>query len=155
MEKHYLEIRRQLGKYNNVQGLMQYVNKETLIQKHRELDGNKATGIDKVTKALYNSNLSKNINKLMNEMMNFTYKPKASKRVYIDKPNGDKRPLGMPSYRDKLVQGVFADILNEVYEPIFLDCSYGFRPNRDCHQAIKKFDNTIMKKRTNYSGSRY
>ena len=53
MEKHYLEIRRQLGKYNNVQGLMRYINKETLIQKHRELDGKKATGVDEVTKALF------------------------------------------------------------------------------------------------------
>ena len=150
MEKHYLEIRRQLGKYNNVQGLMRYINKETLIQKHRELDGKKATGVDEVTKALFDSNLEENINKLMEEMMSFKYKPKASKRVYIDKPNGGKRPLGLPSYRDKLVQGTFADVLNAVYEPIFLDCSYGFRPNRDCHQAIKKLDNTIMRKRTNY-----
>lgn len=63
MEKHYLEIRRQLGKYNNVQGLMRYINKETLIQKHRELDGNKATGVDKVTKSLF-ENLEENISKL-------------------------------------------------------------------------------------------
>ena len=70
--------------------------------------------------------------------MSFKYKPKASKRVYIDKPNGGKRPLGLPSYRDKLVQGTFVDVLNAVYEPIFLDCSYGFRPNRSCEMVNNK-----------------
>ena len=150
MEKDYSEIRRQLQKYGNVQSLMQYVNETTLIDKHRQLDGNKATGVDKVTKRNYEQHLEENIQNLLKDMKQFSYKPKANRRTYIPKSNGKLRPLGIPSYEDKIVQGVFADILTEVYEPIFLDCSYGFRPNRDCHKAIKKLDEVIMKKKTNY-----
>lgn len=146
----YSEIRRQLGKYRNVQGLMQYINKETLKAKHKELSGNKATGIDKVTKKEYEENLDNNVVNLVRNMKKFSYRPNAVRRVYIPKANGGKRPLGIPSYEDKLVQGVMADILTVIYEPIFLDCSYGFRSNRDCHQAIKKLDEVIMRGKTNY-----
>ena len=60
------------------------------------------------------------------------------------------RPLGIPSYEDKLVQGVMARILNEVYEPRFLYCSYGFRENRNAHQAIREVNQMIMHKGVNY-----
>lgn len=150
MENQYSEIRRQLIKYRNVQSLMQYVNVDTLEKKHKEISGNKASGIDKVTKQDYDNNLKENIFDLVNRMKSFTYRPKATRRVYIPKDNGSKRPLGIPSYEDKIVQGVFADILNEIYEPIFLDCSFGFRQNRDCHQAIKRLDQVIMRGNTNY-----
>lgn len=150
MENQYSEIRRQLIKYKNVQSLMQYVNVDTLEKKHKELSGNKASGIDKVTRQEYDNNLKENIFDLVKRMKSFTYRPKATRRVYIPKDNGGKRPLGIPSYEDKIVQGVFADILNEIYEPIFLDCSFGFRQNRDCHQAIKRLDQVIMRGNTNY-----
>ena len=150
MEKEYSEIRRQLVKYRNVQSLMRYINEETLKSKHQELKGDKATGIDKVTKEEYKINLDKNIRNLIVKMKQFSYKPKAVRRVYIPKANGKQRPLGIPSYEDKIVQGVMADILTIIYEPIFLNCSYGFRPNRDCHKAIKELDRVLMRVNTNY-----
>lgn len=150
MEKDYSEIERQLMKYHNVQGLMRYINLDMLYDKHCELKENKATGIDKVTKKEYEKNLAGNLNDLIKRMKSFSYKPKAVKRVYIPKANGKLRPLGIPSYEDKLVQGVMADILNTIYEPIFLDCSCGFRNKRDCHMAIKKLDEHIMRGNTNY-----
>ena len=150
MAKDYSEIRRQLVKYKNVQSLMQYINVDTLKTKHQEIKEDKATGIDKVTKREYEKNLEENIENLVVKMKTFSYKPKAVRRVYIPKANGKQRPLGIPSYEDKIVQGVIADILNTIYEPIFLDCSYGFRQGRDCHMAIKKLDETIMKGKTNY-----
>ena len=150
MENDYSEIRRQLIKYRNVQSLMQYINEDTLMAKHKALNGNKAVGVDKVTKSIFDTNAEENIRKLYDDMKKFRYKPYPSRRVYIPKPNGNKRPLGIPSYQDKIVEGVMADILNQIYEPIFLDCSYGFRPNRDCHQAINALDKIIMKKKTNY-----
>lgn len=60
------------------------------------------------------------------------------------------RPLGIPAYEDKLVQGCMADILNEIYECKFLECSYGFRPNRNCHQVLREINQEIMYKSGNY-----
>lgn len=150
MEKEYSEIRKQLIKYRNVLSLMQYINEDTLMAKHKSLNGNKALGVDKVSKDMFNENAEENIKKLIADMKKFRYKPYPSRRVYIPKANGDKRPLGIPSYQDKIVEGVMADILNIIYEPIFLECSYGFRPNRDCHMAINQLDKIIMKKNINW-----
>lgn len=148
MGNDYSEIRRQLTKYGNVQSLMRYINENSLIYKNAELDGSKATGVDKIAKADYVQNIEENIEKLIEDMKQLKYKPLPVRRVFIPKANGKLRPLGIPSYEDKLVQGVMADILNEIYEPEFLDCSFGFRTNRDCHQAIKRLDETIMRKKT-------
>ena len=71
--------------------------------------------------------------------------------LYILKKDGKrKRPLGIPAYEDRLVQGVMANILNEIYEVKFLDCSYGFRPNRNAHQAIREINQRIMINKVNY-----
>lgn len=65
-----------------------------------------------------------------------SYCPKPSRRTYRKKPDGKQRPLGIPSFSDKLVQEVLRMVLEAVYEPVFLDCSYGFRPDRGCHTAL-------------------
>ena len=95
-------------------------------------------------------NLYNNIEDLIQRMKSFKYRPQAVRRTYIPKANGRLRPLGIPAYEDKLVHGVMANILNEIYEPRFLECSYGFRPNRNCHTAISKIKKTIMSKTINY-----
>ena len=146
----YSGIRRQIEKYDNVESLMRYVNVESLKVQHDKQKWNKATGIDNVTKRDYGKNLEENLTNLIERMKNYKYKPKPVKRVEIPKSNGKTRPLGIPCYEDKIVQGVMAEILNTIYEPIFLDCSFGFRAYRDCHQAIKELDKCIMREETNY-----
>jgi len=147
----YTRIAEQLGKYKTVQGLMKYINIENLTKQHKEQSKKKATGVDKVDKTSYAENLDRNLEQLVKDMKTFTYKPQPVRRTYIPKADSDKlRPLGIPAYEDKLVQGAFADVLEVIYEKMFLDCSYGFRPNRDCHLAVKELDNIIMRKKVNF-----
>lgn len=151
MANDYSKIAEQLGKYKTVQGLMKYIDKESLIRQHVKQETGKASGVDRINKAEYGKNLARNIDRLLKDMKSFSYKPQPVRRTYIPKANSDKlRPLGIPSYEDKLVQGAFAEVLNVIYENIFLDCSYGFRPNRDCHKALKELDSIIMRKKVNY-----
>ena len=150
MENERGDIRGQSIKYDKLQTLMYHINKETLIKEHRKQNNNKASGIDKITKEEYEVNLYNNIEDLLNRMKKFGYRPQAVRRTYIPKGNGKLRPLGIPAYEDKLVQGVMANILNNVYEPRFLECSYGFRPQRNAHMAIAKIKKCIMTKPVNY-----
>lgn len=133
-----------------IENLIHFVNKERLIEQHRRLQRNKASGIDKMTKDKYEIELDENIGNLIERMKKLSYKPLPVRRTYIPKANGKLRPLGIPAYEDKLVQGVMADILNEIYECKFLDCSYGFRPSRNCHQAIREINQRIMVNKVNY-----
>ena len=145
MENDFSKIAEQLKKYKTVQGIMKFVNEETIIKQHTKQARNKATGIDGIRKEDYEENLNGNVRDLVNSMKTMSYRPKEVRRTYIPKTGSKElRPLGIPTYEDKLVQGAMADILNAIYENIFLDCSYGFRPNRDCHKAIKKLDEIIM-----------
>ena len=78
------------------------------------------------------------------------YKPAPVKRAYIPKNEHEKRPLGLPALEDKIVQKGISLILEAIYEADFLDCSYGFRPKRSCHQALNAVDKIVMRKRINY-----
>jgi group II intron reverse transcriptase/maturase len=135
-----------VAKYGKVQNLISYVNAETLKAKHEEMPKRKASGVDKVTWDEYDGNLDGNIESLMARMKQFSYRPQPARRVYIPKADGKMRPLGIPSYEDKLVAAVMADLLSEVYECKFLDTSYGFRPGRGCHDAIQEMSRLIMGK---------
>ena len=131
--------------------LIHLINEETLIQSHNEMKTKKSPGIDEVTKEMYDYNLEENIKDLVARMKRQSYKPQPSKRIYIPKPGTDaKRPLGLPAYEDKLVQAVLAKILNVIYEQDFLECSFGFRPNRGCHDAIKLLDKILNKPNIHY-----
>lgn len=114
--------------------LYHLLNKEVLIKCHKELSGNKATGIDEVTKVQYAENLENNIDSLVDRLKKHSYKPQAVKKVYIPKGDGkSKKPLGIPSFEDKIVQIGLNKILQAIYEADFMVFSYGFRPNRNCH----------------------
>ncbi|MBR3811498.1 MAG: group II intron reverse transcriptase/maturase, partial [Agathobacter sp.] len=130
--------------------LYHLINVEMLKQCHKELDGSKAVGIDKVTKAEYGEHLEENLTNLVSRLKNKAYKPLPSLRVLIPKANGKKRPLGIASYEDKIVQLAVKKILEAIYEPRFLNCMYGFRPNRGCHDAIKEVHRQISNEHINH-----
>jgi RNA-directed DNA polymerase len=131
--------------------LIHHINHETLKECHLEISGSKASGVDQVTKQAYEENLEANIADLIGRMKRQAYKPQPVRRVYIPKEGSNKRrPLGIPSYEDKLVQKGLARILNTIYEQDFLDCSFGFRPGRGCHDALKVLNHIIERKKVNY-----
>ncbi|CDL86696.1 RNA-directed DNA polymerase (Reverse transcriptase) (fragment) [Xenorhabdus cabanillasii JM26] len=101
------------------------------------LDGNKAVGIDRMTKSAYGEHLDGNLHNLILRIRRGTYRPKAARITQIPKEDGSKRPLAISCIEDKLVQLAVSDILSRIYEPLFLPCSYGFRPGLNCHAALK------------------
>lgn len=150
MENEFSNIREQSKNYKTVQGCMHCVNVETLRQEHKNQPGNKAPGIDGITKDDYGLKLEENLENLVECMKQFSYKPKAVRRAYIPKGDGGERPLGIPSYEDKLVQGVMRRVLDEVYESRFMDLSYGFRKGKNAHQAVKYLNEFMMRSKLNY-----
>lgn len=119
--------------------LMHHFDKESLAANFNKLDGKKAVGIDGVSKTEYGVDLSENLDKLLFKMKRMSYRPAPVRQVLIPKEgrSGSYRPLGISNVEDKIVQGVMKSLLESIYEPLFLDCSYGFRPQRGCHDAIK------------------
>ena len=134
-----------------VQNLASYINEKTLISSHKEMEGKKAKGIDGVAKEDYTVNLESNVGKLVKQLKNGSYRPEPIRRVYIPKDGSDKmRPLGISCYEDKLVENILAQILTMVYEPKFYKESFGFRPNRNCHQAVGEIVNNVQKHKVHY-----
>ena len=150
MEQEPKGIREQSAKYPMVQNLMHKVNERSLMAEHRKQSRKKATGVDGIDKAAYDEHARERIAALVERMGKFQYKPLPVRRTYIPKANGKLRPLGIPAYEDRLVQGVMAEVLNEVYEPRFLECSYGFRPGKGAHDVVRYINQTIMTKKVNY-----
>jgi group II intron reverse transcriptase/maturase len=131
--------------------LIHLINKESLMECHGELMSGKAPGVDGVTKAEYGRDLERNVENLVARMKRQAYKPQPVRRVWIPKPGTDrKRPLGIPAYEDKLVQMALTKILNAIYEVDFLDNSFGFRPNRSGHDALKILNHYIEERNINY-----
>ncbi|MFS1515346.1 group II intron reverse transcriptase/maturase [Bacillus sp. SCS-151] len=127
------------------------LNKQALAQCHRELPNRKATGINGTTKETYGESLEENLDDLVSRLKSKSYRPVPVRRMYIPKVNSSKkRPLGIPEHEDKVVQKGITKILNTIYENDFLDCSFGFRPNRSCHDALKILNFYIEKRSVNY-----
>jgi retron-type reverse transcriptase len=117
--------------------LMPHFTRENLISCFNELDGKKATGIDRQTKDEYAKDLENNIRELIRKMKALAYRPAPVREVLIPKSNGKFRPLGISNIEDKIVQAMYCKLLEAIYEPLFCDCSYGFRRNKSTHKAIR------------------
>lgn len=155
MAHNLADIRYNIEKANRtdrkVQNLASYIDEELLKSIHRRMEKNKASGVDKMTKEEYEVNLDDNLKKLVARMKNGSYRPNPTRRVYIPKDGSRKmRPLGISCYEDKLVENVVAQILMMVYEPKFYPCSFGFRPGRNCHMAVREIIEMVQYRKTNY-----
>ena len=120
-------------RFNN---LFCHLSVENLREAFRNLDKSKAAGIDGMTKREYAKDLEGKLQSLMERLHKGTYRPQPRKRVEIPKADGKMRPIAISVFEDKLVEWVTARILSLVYEPVFIDTSYGFRPRRGAHHAI-------------------
>jgi retron-type reverse transcriptase len=114
------------------------LNEGFLASCFRSLGKNKAPGVDGATWEEYEQELEleNNLGRLVYSMKHTNYWPKPARRVYIPKDEHSQRPLGIPAIEDKVVQKAVSRILETIYEADFLDCSYGFRPGRSCHDAL-------------------
>jgi RNA-directed DNA polymerase len=107
-------------------------------EKVRRNKGSKTAGIDGESIIEFTAQAEKYLSELHQELKRGKYKPQAVKRVYIDKPDGSKRPLGIPTIRDRIVQQALHNVLQPIFDPDFHPSSYGYRPNRSAHHAVAK-----------------
>jgi len=131
--------------------LYHLMNEELLRGCFQRLRKDAAAGIDKMTKEIYAENLETNLASLVERLHRMAYIPQAVRRKYIPKPGSTKqRPLGIPCFEDKLVQAGLVRILESIYEQDFIADSYGFRPARSCHDALRNLSLTVEHKPINH-----
>lgn len=119
--------------------LMHHINAGSLRDCYHKLDGKKAVGADGVSKAKYGEALDANLEELVSRMKRMAYRPGAVREIRIPKAGkpGATRSLGISNFEDKLVQKRMQELLEAIYDPLFIEHSYGFRRKRSCHDAIK------------------
>jgi group II intron reverse transcriptase/maturase len=131
--------------------LYHLMNEELLRGCFQRLRNDAAAGVDKMTKDMYAENLEANLSNLVGRLHRMAYISQPVRRKYIPKPGSAKqRPLGIPCFEDKLVQAGLVRILESVYEQDFIADSYGFRPSRSCHNALKALSETVENKPINH-----
>jgi len=113
------------------------IDVDALRRSYHRLRKNAAVGVDGVTKAQYGQNLEENLRALHARLKGMIYRHQPIRRVHIPKDKNRTRPIGISATEDKIVQGALREILEAIYEQDFLDCSYGFRPGRRAHDALK------------------
>jgi RNA-directed DNA polymerase len=125
--------------------LAHHIDIDWLREAYRRTRKDGAPGVDRLTAEEYAANLGGNLRSLLDRAKSGTYRAPPVRRVHIPKGNGSEtRPIGIPTFEDKVLQRAVAMVLEAVYEQDFLDCSYGFRPRRSAHQALESVRNLAM-----------
>ena len=139
----FLSKRDPLKQFNS---LMHHYKVEALKECFNVLDGRKAVGTDGVYKDDYGRELDNNLKLLVEKMRRMAYRPAPVRQTFIPKEGkpGATRPLGISNFEDKIVQKMTQRILDSIYEPLFLDCSYGFRNGIGCHDAIRDLQDHLF-----------
>ena len=130
--------------------LLHHVDTDCLRAAYRALRPGAAAGVDGVTWEAYGEDLEANLEDLRRRLHSGAYRAKPVRRVYIPKGDGRRRPLGVTSLEDKIVQGAIVGVLNSIYEVDFLGFSYGFRPGRSPHQALDALVTGIKTRKVNW-----
>jgi group II intron reverse transcriptase/maturase len=124
---------------------------DNLRECYKALDANKAKGVDGVDKKGYGENLEANLKDLSDRLKRMGYRPQPKRRSYIPKPGSEKgRPLGISCFEDKMVELSVKRVLEPIFEPLFEECSYGYRPDRSTHTCIEALGRTIQQKRVSH-----
>ena len=135
------------GRFHSLAHLMDVPALETAYRRIRKTA---AVGVDGVTKEEYGQELESNLLDLHGRLKSKRYRHQPIRRVHIAKDGGRTRPIGISALEDKVVQGAVRDVLEAIYEQDFLDCSYGFRPGRNAHDAIRTLDKAVYQGRVNW-----
>lgn len=130
--------------------LAHHIDEPALERAYRSLRRDAAVGVDGITVEQYGEQLAANLQALRARMKAGQYRHQPIRRVNIPKENGATRPIGISTVEDKIVQRALREVLEAIYEQDFLDCSYGFRPGRGAHDAIRKLDEVITSGSANY-----
>ena len=123
---------------------------DTLREAYYRLEREAAPGVDGITWRQYGEDLETNLQDLSGRLARGAYRASPVRRVYVPKPDGRQRPIGVPALEDKIVQRATVAVLNQVYEVDFLDFSYGLRPGRSPHDALEALDKAIWNQKVNW-----
>jgi RNA-directed DNA polymerase len=130
--------------------LAHLIDENALKRAHHRLRKDAAVGVDGITKEQYGEELENNVRDLLGRMKTMRYRHQPLRRVHIPKEKGKTRPIGISSVEDKVVQGALREVLEAVYEPIFSDCSYGFRRERGAHDALRALNQVLVRGEVNW-----
>jgi RNA-directed DNA polymerase len=130
--------------------LAHLIDEGALKRSYQRIRKDAAVGVDGVTKEQYGQELESNVASLRDRMKTGRYRHQPLRRVHIPKDKGRTRPIGISCVEDKVVQGAVREVLEAVYEPIFYEGSYGFRPGRSAHQALRTLDRALMRGEVNW-----
>ena len=127
-----------------------HLTPEKLYEAFKSLRKDASAGADGVTYREYEKQAWESIQKLHERLKDGTYRAQPLRRIYIEKEDGRKRPISIPSLEDKILQRATVTLMNAIYEQDFLDCSYGFRPGRGAQDALDEVGRVICQKPTAY-----
>ena len=141
---------RSVNRKDKFTSLAHYLTVEMLHRSYDRLKKDSAVGTDGVSKADYGKNLQVNLEDLYYRLKTMKYRATPVLRVYLEKEDGSKRPLGIPITEDKIVEGAMAEILSAIYEVDFHGFNYGFRPGRSAHDALQSLQTALQKGKVNW-----
>lgn len=130
--------------------LAHHIDVAALRRGYKRIRRDAAVGQDGITKEQYGEALEENLRDLHQRLKTMRYRHQPLRRAYIDKGGGKKRPIGISSTEDKIVQEALRELLEVIYEQDFLECSYGFRPRRKAHDALRALDQAAHRGEINW-----